>query len=180
MGGDLAMSDLISRLSELRCQCNCFDENERDAYHTLSEAIKALSDVPDTNAGDTISRQAAIEAINEDKIDLTKPTIAAFFKATGDFEKAETQAMTCDRHIKILKDLPSAQPERKKGEQKMKYRKKPVVVEAYQTDKEMIIHTLEGDMKASVGDYIITGVNGEQYPCKPDIFEKTYEKIDMV
>ena len=60
----------------------------------------------------------------------------------------------------------------------MKYRKKPVVVEAYQTDKEMIIHTLEGDMRASVGDYIITGVNGEQYPCKPDIFEKTYEKIE--
>lgn len=59
----------------------------------------------------------------------------------------------------------------------MKYRKKPVVVEAYQTDKEVIIHTLEGDMKANVGDYIITGVNGEQYPCKPDIFEKTYELV---
>lgn len=59
----------------------------------------------------------------------------------------------------------------------MKYRKKPVIVEAYQTDKEMIIHTLEGDMKASIGDYIITGVNGEQYPCKPDIFEKTYEAL---
>lgn len=58
-----------------------------------------------------------------------------------------------------------------------KYRKKPVVVEAYQTQKEMIIHTLEGDMKASPGDYIITGVNGEQYPCKPDIFEKTYEPV---
>lgn len=56
-----------------------------------------------------------------------------------------------------------------------KYRKKPVIVEAYQTDKEIIIRTLEGDMKASVGDYIVTGVNGEQYPCKPDIFEKTYE-----
>ena len=59
----------------------------------------------------------------------------------------------------------------------MKYRKKPVIVEAYQTTEEMIIHTLEGDMKASIGDFIITGVNGEQYPCKPDIFEKTYEKI---
>lgn len=57
----------------------------------------------------------------------------------------------------------------------IKYRKKPVVVEAYQTDKEIIIHTLEGDMKANVGDYIITGVQGEQYPCKPDIFEQTYE-----
>lgn len=59
----------------------------------------------------------------------------------------------------------------------MKYRKKPVVVEAYKTDKEIVIHTLEGDMKASIGDYIITGINGEQYPCKPDIFEKTYEAV---
>ena len=57
------MDDLISRLSELRCQYNCFDENERDAYHTLSEAIKALSDVPDTNVGDTISRQAALNTL---------------------------------------------------------------------------------------------------------------------
>lgn len=61
---------------------------------------------------DTISRQAAIEAIKEDKIDLTNPNVVAVFKATGDFEKVETQVMTCDRHIKILKDLPS---ERKHG-----------------------------------------------------------------
>lgn len=59
-----------------------------------------------------------------------------------------------------------------------KYVKKPVVIEAYQTDKEMIIHTLEGDMKASVGDYIITGVHGEQYPCKPDIFQETYQPLE--
>lgn len=58
-----------------------------------------------------------------------------------------------------------------------KYRKKPFAVEAYQTDKEIVIHTLEGDMTASVGDYIITGINGEKYPCKPDIFEKTYDEI---
>ena len=56
-----------------------------------------------------------------------------------------------------------------------KYVKKPVVIEAYQTDKEMIIHTLEGDMKASVGDYIITGVHGEQYPRTPDILEQTHK-----
>ena len=61
---------------------------------------------------DLIDRQAAIDAITEDKIDLTNPNVAAVFKATGYFEKAETQAMTCDRHIKILEDLPSAQPER--------------------------------------------------------------------
>lgn len=58
-----------------------------------------------------------------------------------------------------------------------KYRKKPVVITAYQTNKSFIVHTLEGDMLASVGDYIITGIDGEQYPCKPDIFEKTYEKV---
>lgn len=57
-----------------------------------------------------------------------------------------------------------------------KYVKKPVFVEAYQTDKEVIIHTLEGDMKAFPGDYIITGIHGEQYPCKPDIFKETYKE----
>ena len=58
-----------------------------------------------------------------------------------------------------------------------KYVKKPVVVEAYQTDRGITIHTLEGDLMASVGDYIIIGVNGEKYPCKPDIFKKTYEEV---
>ena len=86
----------------------------------------------------------------------------------------------------------------------MRYRKKPVVVEAIQfkddadtirtisefldTDicvdysephKPVIkIATLEGVMAANVGDYIVKGVNGEFYPCKPDIFEKTYEKVE--
>lgn len=57
------------------------------------------------------------------------------------------------------------------------YRKKPVEVFAYQTERELDIKTLEGTMHASVGDYIITGVNGEEYPCKPDIFEQTYEFV---
>ena len=61
---------------------------------------------------------------------------------------------------------------------KKKFIKRPVIIEAYKTDKEMVIHTLEGDMKASPGDWIITGVEGEQYPCKPDIFEKTYQRIN--
>ncbi len=59
-----------------------------------------------------------------------------------------------------------------------KYVKKPVVVEAYRTKKTVIIDTLEGKMKASPGDYIITGIHGEQYPCKPDIFEETYEPVE--
>ena len=82
----------------------------------------------------------------------------------------------------------------------MKYRKKPVVVEAVQWTGEnhaemcefidpevfeikpkegLIIHTLEGDHHASPGDYIIKGVNGEFYPCKPDIFAKTYESSTL-
>ena len=80
------------------------------------------------------------------------------------------------------------------------YRKKPVVVEAVQWTGEnhaemcefidpevfeikpkegLIIHTLEGDHHASPGDYIIKGVNGEFYPCKPDIFAKTYDPATL-
>lgn len=86
-----------------------------------------------------------------------------------------------------------------------KYRKKPIIIEAEQwdgTDKSLLkIHqlkttppvaqawclrqgqqlelpTLEGTMLAGIGDWIICGVKGEIYPCKPDIFEATYEKID--
>lgn len=80
----------------------------------------------------------------------------------------------------------------------MKYRKKPVVIEARQyfseTQSELLewckgyltiddrvtkiaIPTLEGKITASIGDYIIQGVQGEFYPCKPDIFEKTYELV---
>jgi hypothetical protein len=59
----------------------------------------------------------------------------------------------------------------------MKFRKKPVVVEAYQTDEEICIDTLEGRMHANAGDWIITGVRGERYPCAKEIFEETYEPV---
>ena len=73
----------------------------------------------------------------------------------------------------------------------MKFRKKPVIIEAtqwfehgdhpmvkpYNTPKLGWIDTLEGGHIVSSGDWIITGVNGEHYPCKPDIFEKTYEPV---
>ena len=59
-----------------------------------------------------------------------------------------------------------------------KYRKKPVVIEAYQTQKVVDIETLEGTMRADAGDWIITGIKGEVYPCKPDIFAATYEPVD--
>lgn len=89
----------------------------------------------------------------------------------------------------------------------MKYRKKPVVIDAWLLTQEnhrdvayriasagynvrhfsqppmravtgLTIETLEGDMNASYGDWIIRGVNGEFYPCKPDIFEKTYDRVE--
>lgn len=81
----------------------------------------------------------------------------------------------------------------------MKYRKKPVEVEAiewtghnlnevyefvgyprfeYNTGLDKLsIHTLEGTMEANTGDFIIKGVKGEFYPCKPDIFAMTYEEV---
>lgn len=43
---------------------------------------------------------------------------------------------------------------------------------------EMFVRTLEGDHHASVGDYIIRGIKGEIYPCKPDVFEMTYEQVE--
>ena len=77
-----------------------------------------------------------------------------------------------------------------------KYRKKPVVIEAVQWDgkafdgafpgdigdvtfagRTLLIATLEGTMTASPGDYIIRGVQGELYPCKPAIFEATYDLV---
>lgn len=81
----------------------------------------------------------------------------------------------------------------------MMFRKKPVVVEAiqfisgeqdhslagavldgtirYTEEGTMLIKTLEGVMEAQSGDWIITGVKGERYPCKPDIFAATYEPV---
>ncbi|HEL2122727.1 TPA: hypothetical protein TZC25_001148 [Streptococcus suis] len=57
----------------------------------------------------------------------------------------------------------------------VKVRKIPVVVDAEQVSEVQYIETLEGTMKASAGDWVITGVDGERYPVKPDIFAKTYE-----
>jgi len=81
----------------------------------------------------------------------------------------------------------------------MKFRKKPVVIEAfeyrsgeqrgevaadvvagnvrYPEDGTMLIRTLEGEMCAQPGDWIIRGIKGELYPCKPDIFAATYEPV---
>lgn len=51
-------------------------------------------------------------------------------------------------------------------------------VEAWQTNETIFIETLEGTMEARPGDWIIKGIRGELYPCKPDVFEKTYEIVE--
>ena len=55
--------------------------------------------------------------------------------------------------------------------------KKPVVVEAIVLEENEIIQTLEGPLQGRKGDYLITGIQGEQYPCKPDIFHETYYEV---
>lgn len=55
------------------------------------------------------------------------------------------------------------------------YVKKPIPIEAVQMDTEFEVKTLEGVMKGKPGDYLITGIRGEQYPCDKEIFEASYE-----
>ncbi len=59
-----------------------------------------------------------------------------------------------------------------------KYRKKPVVIEAEQLTETIEIPTTEGTMTGNPGDWLITGVKGEKYPCKDDIFRMTYEPVE--
>jgi hypothetical protein len=59
-----------------------------------------------------------------------------------------------------------------------KYRKIPVVIEAVRLTEQIEIKTLEGVMVGQVGDWLITGVAGEQYPCKHEIFIRTYEPVE--
>ncbi|WP_394860127.1 hypothetical protein [Staphylococcus epidermidis] len=83
--------------------------------------------------------------------------------------------------MELVPDTKKCYNKRKKvGENlspKVKVRKKPVVVNAEKAKEAMFIDTLEGRMKAEKGDWIITGVNGEKYPVKPEIFEQTYEVL---
>ena len=59
-----------------------------------------------------------------------------------------------------------------------KFRKVPVIIDATRLEERIEIPTLEGTMVGEIGDWLITGVNNEQYPCKDDIFRKTYEPAE--
>lgn len=58
------------------------------------------------------------------------------------------------------------------------YVKKPIPVRAQKMNRPFAVDTLEGRMKGKAGDYLVTGIEGEQYPCAGHIFEKTYNKVD--
>lgn len=57
------------------------------------------------------------------------------------------------------------------------FKKKPVTIRAMQLTESLKVSTLEGVMYAAEGDWLIEGIGGELYPCKPHIFAKTYEKV---
>lgn len=59
------------------------------------------------------------------------------------------------------------------------YRKRPIVIRAFRCKADRSVETLEGTMKASPGDWIIEGVQGEFYPCKDDIFRATYDEAEV-
>ena len=57
------------------------------------------------------------------------------------------------------------------------YCKKPVIIQAEILEKDQIIETLKGPLQGRKGDYLITGIRGEKYSCKPDIFHETYYEV---
>lgn len=61
---------------------------------------------------------------------------------------------------------------------KGQFRKRPLVIYAEQMDQAFSVLTLEGVMTGNLGDYLITGVLGEQYPCRKDVFEASYEPAE--
>lgn len=166
-------------------------EMARETVDTIGREMLALGKEIDTSYGPMQPPE-----IQEDK---AIPYLAALIEG---LQRRVPSAM--------WNDIASSGDEKEKS---MKYRKKPVVIEAFKwtgdIDQEedpewiieaierhevwfrftespdpivnrtrMVIKTLEGEMEANPGDFIIQGIAGEIYPCKPDIFEKTYEPVE--
>lgn len=133
----------------------------------------------------------------------TYPNIGDFDRISDRFPKEridpnETRISELEKEVEELRRYKEEQEE-KENPKVRQYRKKPVVVEAvrFTTETnlrksfpdieiwngmpdsviEVYIKTLEGKVKISEWDYIIKGIKGEYYPCKPDIFEDTYERV---
>ncbi len=102
------MDDLISKLSEIRSNYNCFDEDEEPYYRALSESIRILSQLAD---GDTISRQAAIDALDE-QIEQCNKALGSFDISPKDEYAIKVERASLKAYKEQLENMPSAQPER--------------------------------------------------------------------
>lgn len=96
------MNDLIEKLSNLRSQFNCFDENEHEAYHTLSEAIKVLSERPES-CEDAVNRQRLLDDLKKLKTAWKKYPVMA------------EQIKGVEAAIGYAEAIPSVMPKRKTG-----------------------------------------------------------------
>ncbi len=136
---------------------------------------------------------------NRSRPESTYPNIEDFW-GNDRFPKAridpkEMRIKALEKEVQELRKYKEEQEE-KENPQVRKYRKKPVVIEAirfttvealkrafpdisiYEKTKveKIYVQTLEGKVEISEGDYIIKGIKGEYYPCKPEIFKETYER----
>ena len=124
--------------------------------------------------------------------------ISDWFPKSAEIDHKERRIRDLEKEVAELRRYKEEQEE-KENPRVRQYRKKPVVIEAvrFTTETnlrksfpdieiwngksdsviEVYIKTLEGKMKISEWDYIIKGIKGEYYPCKPDIFKETYERV---
>ena len=130
----------------------------------------------------------------------TYPNIEDLFKPNrgvpqSEIDPKENRIGVLEREVAELRRY-KEEKEEKENPRVRKYKKKPMVIEAIRFTtvdalkkafpdifvykkykKKVVIQTLEGEMVISFGDYIIKGIKGEYYPCKPDIFEETYDRV---
>lgn len=122
--------------------------------------------------------------------------ISDWFPKSAEIDHKERRIRDLEKEVAELRRYKEEQEE-KENPKVRKYRKRPLEIEAlrYTTVEalkkafpdvdigagikgdKIYIQTLEGRMEISEGDYIIKGIKGEYYPCKPDIFEETYERV---
>ena len=189
---DEAIEILLNMGAEfISVPCNPIGEENSDMIH-----LRDATETYEANMHEVV--KALEQAQKQEKLlELYRKLDDCIVAPTGHHVCRYTDDEKYARIRKQIKELENNTKESEKDD--MKYRKKPVVIEAVQFNgrnsadihefcgdkvrepvgKDYLeIKTLEGIHIASTGDYIIKGVNGEFYPCKPDIFEKTYEKVD--
>lgn len=178
----------------------CLDTHLRPAWATdvLGDDVAELPVETEEYAGETCGACGNTEDLMGSSMIMATQITMTVYRSCG-VSVALALAAGLERYF--LRENPNRSlgvNNHKKGREKMpQYRKKPIVIEAVQYFDRMrqddqlpdgvviipwpdagdvpAIHTLEGDYRVMDGDWIITGIEGEKYPCKPGIFEKTYE-----